>query len=304
MDEAEMRDRLRLLTNRIITIHRKGNEGNDKFWKYLISNGGHNIGSDFENLVTEAKIIAAIFRNDKVVHTKQVDSKLFDNFVEFLDTVNGASIDSIVKYMCYDITNNYNKINTGIRTLFTDKIINDATAISAYDKMINALKVYCPDYLENERPHYRYVKKVVISFDKATILFKDQKNKNMVFRAFMAIYIDFAKKMTGKDYKLNPIDGRQLKNIIAKLRDIAEDKSDRGIIDYWQFILDKEKWDNFPSYYSYHIKVVEIYSGLVNILALIKKFENGETSDKGLSGNSQARNIGSASPEDYRKSSL
>jgi uncharacterized protein YdaU (DUF1376 family) len=119
-----------------------------------------------------------------------------------------------------------------------------------------------------------------------------------IYPRFISVYDEFIKLKTSCPAKIDGQQGKAAKAIISYLKAASNDKSDDGILNSWQFILNH--WGRLESFYQDKLKLSEINSNIINIIGQIK---NGRaTTKKGAGIDSKALdNFFIANAEENRK---
>lgn len=90
------------------------------------------------------------------------------------------------------------------------------------------------------------------------------KPKNTLFSEMIESYDSWCKQVVGVGCKMDGIQGKALKSIIAYLRSQVNDNDDIGIKNAWEFIL--SNWNKLDDFHQKQIKLSQINSNLINIL--------------------------------------
>lgn len=101
--------------------------------------------------------------------------------------------------------------------------------------------------------------------------------ENSLFSSCMHIYSDFYKQF-GRPLRIQSIDGKALKEIIAYLEQVETVKTgDKKVEEIWQFILDK--WSTLDNWQQSQTELRQINSRLPNIIEALKKKNGKQTNN-------------------------
>jgi hypothetical protein len=97
--------------------------------------------------------------------------------------------------------------------------------------------------------------------------------ENSLFSTCMHIYAEFYKQF-GRPLRIQAVDGKSMKEIIAYLNQVETVKSgDKTVDEIWQYILDK--WNTLDNWQQSQTELRQINSRLPNIIEALKK-KNGK----------------------------
>lgn len=110
-----------------------------------------------------------------------------------------------------------------------------------------------------------------------TIETKEKTPSEKLYPKMVAIYNEFCVKRIGVGAKMDALQGKSMKSIIAYLatqvkmkkgEEITEPQMNEGIISAWEYIL--SNWDLVKGYYADQIKLSQINANMPNILMQLK----------------------------------
>lgn len=107
---------------------------------------------------------------------------------------------------------------------------------------------------------------------------------NSLYKNFIEVYDLFIKSKTGFPAKIDEVQGASMKKLIQYLSNASKEKNEEGGLKTWQYILNN--WGSIEDFYQSKLKLTEINSNIVNILAQIK---NG----KKIGPNNNTKNLNS-----------
>jgi hypothetical protein len=96
-----------------------------------------------------------------------------------------------------------------------------------------------------------------------------------VYQQFISSYDEFIKLKTDCPAKIDGMQGKSAKAIIAYLQTASKDKTDEGVINTWKYIL--MNWGRLEPFKQKKLKLSEINTDLINI---INELKNGNTKGK------------------------